>query len=90
MCQRCRKPDAFDNHNDRFGDDDNSGQRLGKNPYACRDKARYHGFVNANVCGGAADDDGDADGEEVGISSSYVNWSSEEDACLLAYASPMI
>ena len=46
--------------------------------------------MNANVCGGAADDDGDADGEEVGISSSYVNWSSEEDACLLAYASPMI
>ena len=54
---------------------------MGKNPYACRDKARHHGFTNANI--GAFDDASAAECPEV--SSSYMNWSKEEDSCLLAY-----
>jgi hypothetical protein len=61
-----------------------AGERLGKNPYACRDKARYHGFTSANI--GASDSvPGNAQAGGDCISSSYKNWSQEEDACLLAY-----
>jgi hypothetical protein len=57
---------------------------LGKNPYACRDKARHHGFTNANI---GAFDDTPAVGsiDENAVSSSYMNWTQEEDSCLLAY-----
>lgn len=58
-----------------------AGEQLGKNPYACRDKARYHGFTSANI--GAFD--GVAGTGADSNSSSYKNWTKEEDACLLAY-----
>jgi hypothetical protein len=58
------------------------GAQLGKNPYSCRDKARHHGFTNSNapLIDGAADDEANG----TAISSSYVNWSPEEDSCLLS------
>ena len=59
-----------------------AGERLGKNPYACRDKARYHGFTSANIADGVAGSEGT--GADC-ISSSYKDWTKEEDACLLAY-----
>lgn len=56
-----------------------AGERLGKNPYACRDKARHHGFTTANGADVSDDEDMKA------ISTSYLNWSKDEDDCLLAY-----
>ena len=56
-----------------------AGERLGKNPYACRDKARHHGFTTVNGADVSDDEDVKA------ISTSYLNWSKDEDDCLLAY-----
>jgi len=56
-----------------------AGERLGKNPYACRDKARHHGFTTVNGADLSDDEDTKA------ISTSYLNWSKDEDDCLLAY-----
>lgn len=56
-----------------------AGERLGKNPYACKDKARHHGFTPVNVADVSDDEDMKA------ISTSYLNWSKDEDDCLLAY-----